>query len=172
MKAKAAPGRQHELDQDYFDRVEAVNYTIAHDDGANTIDLEDADVVLVGVSRTSKTPTCVYLSYRGLAAANVPFVKGCPLPDSLFSLKKPLVVGLVISPDRLEQIRKSRLLSLKEDRETSYVDIDKIKEEVIEARKLFLKYKWPVLDVTRKSVEETTAIILQMLTKHREVKDD
>ena len=160
-------GRQHELDDEYFARVEAVNYTIAHDDGINTEDLEDADVVLCGVSRTSKTPTCIYLSYRGIAAANVPFVIGCPLPDILFKLKKPLVVGLVISPERLLSIRKSRLVSLQEDRDTSYVDIDSIKNEVIEARKLFNKQKWPILDVTRKSVEETTALIFQFLSKHR-----
>ncbi len=168
IKAKAIPGRQHELDEDYFERVEAVNYTIAHDDGASTDDLEDADVVLVGVSRTSKTPTCVYLSYRGIATANVPFVLHCPLPDTLFDLKKPLVVGLVISPDRLLSIRKSRLLSLNEERQTDYVDMEAIKQEILEARKLFNKQKWPVIDVTRKSIEETTAMVVQLLKKHRE----
>ena len=120
-----------------------------------------ADIVLVGVSRTSKTPTCVYLSYRGMYVANVPFVKGCPLPNNLFSLTKPMVIGLVISPERLVQIRKSRLLSLNETRETEYVDMDAIKEEVREARKLFSQHGWKTLDVTRRSVEETSALIMQ-----------
>lgn len=162
VEAKASPGRQHVLDEAYFSRVEAINFTLAHDDGQLPEDLEEADIVLVGVSRTSKTPTCVYLSYRGLNVANIPYVMGCPLPDNLFLLKNPMVVGLVISPDRLLQIRKSRLVSLNEHRETSYVDMDHIKEEVLEARKLFMKHKWPVIDVTRKSVEETTAKIMQL----------
>lgn len=161
QKAEGVVGRQYELDEEYFARVEAINFTLAHDDGQQPEDLNDADIVLVGVSRTSKTPTCVYLSYRGLNVANVPFVSGCTLPDSLFSLTKPLVMGLVISPDRLMQIRKSRLLSLHESRETSYVDIDAIKDEVREARKLFTKHGWKTLDVTRRSVEETAALILQ-----------
>ncbi len=165
---KAQVGRQYELDEEYFARVEAVNFTLAHDDGQATEDLEEADIVLVGVSRTSKTPTCVYLSYRGINAANVPYVKGCPLPENLFTLKNPFIVGLVIAPDRLLQIRKSRLLSLKETRETSYVEMDAIKEEVTEARRLFTKQGWPVIDVTRKSIEETTATILQLYTKYKE----
>ena len=166
MQAKDMPGRQHELDEEYFKRVEAVDYTLSHDDGASTDDLEKADVVLVGVSRTSKTPTCVYLAYRGISAANIPYVKSCLLPDSLFNLNKPLVVGLVISPERLIQIRKSRLVSLNESRDTDYVDMEKIKEEVLESKKLFLKHKWPVIDVTRKSVEETTAVVMQYHKKH------
>lgn len=168
VEAKASPGRQHELDEEYFERVEAINFTLAHDDGQNTEELDEADVILVGVSRTSKTPTCVYLSYRGLNAANVPYVKDCPLPDTLFKVKNPLIIGLVISPERLVQIRKSRLLSLNEKRDTSYVDMEKIKEEVLEAKKLFLKNKWPVIDVTRKSIEETTANIIQLYTKHKD----
>lgn len=167
VEAKATVGRQYELDEEYFSRVEAVNFTLAHDDGQLTDELEEADIVLVGVSRTSKTPTSVYLSYRGYNVANVPYVAGCPLPDTLFHLKRPLVVGLVISPDRLLQIRKSRLMSLNENRETSYVDMDAIKEEIQEARKLFAKYKWPVIDVTRKSVEETTARIMQLYSDFR-----
>ncbi len=168
VEAKAQAGRQHQLDEEYFNRVEAINFTLAHDDGQNTEDLEEADIVLVGVSRTSKTPTCVYLSYRGMNAANVPYVKDCPLPDTLFSLKHPLVVGLVISPERLIQIRKSRLISLNEQRDTSYTDMDAIKEEVTEARKLFTKQGWPVIDVTRRSVEETTAKIMQLYHEHRD----
>ncbi len=168
VEAKASPGRQHQLDEEYFARVDAINFTLAHDDGQNTDDLEEADVVLVGVSRTSKTPTCVYLSYRGINAANVPYVKGCPLPENLYTLKKPLVVGLVITPDRLLQIRKSRLVSLHEGRNTDYVDMDAIKEEVLEARKIFNQYSWPVIDVTRRSVEEVTAKIMQYYTEYKD----
>ncbi len=160
-------GRQHRLDEEYFERVEAINFALAHDDGQNTNELEEADVVLVGVSRTSKTPTCVYLSYRGLRAANVPYVMGCALPHNLLELERPLVLGLVINPERLMQIRKSRLLHLKEKRETSYVDIERIKEEVAEARKLFAQQKWKVIDVTRRSVEEVTATIMQYYTEHK-----
>jgi len=167
-EAKAHPGRQHELDEEYFERVEAINFTLAHDDGQATEDLESADIVIVGVSRTSKTPTCVYLSYRGINVANIPYVKGCPLPENLFILKRPLVVGLTISPERLSQIRKTRLVSLNEKRDTSYVDIENIKEEVLESKKLFAKYKWPLIDVTRRSVEETCATIMQHYTKHKE----
>ncbi len=170
VEATAEAGRQHELDEEYFQRVEAIHFTLAHDDGQMADDLEEADIVLVGVSRTSKTPTCVYLSYRGLNVANVPYVMGCPLPDNINSLKHPLVVGLVISPDRLIQIRKSRLLSLHENRDTSYVDMDNIKEEVLEARRLFSKNNWPVIDVTRKSVEETSATIMQLYNRFLEGK--
>lgn len=166
LKMTGHPGKQHELDEEYFSRIEAINFTISHDDGQNTDELEKANVVLVGVSRTSKTPTCVYLSYRGIYAANIPYVKGVPLPEILFGLKKPLVVGLVISPERLLQIRKSRLASIHEERDTSYVDIESIKEEVLEARKIFNKMKWPVIDVTRKSVEEAAAQIMQYYAKH------
>lgn len=172
VEAKGMVGRQHALDEDYFKRVEAINFTLAHDDGQNTDNLEEADVVLVGVSRTSKTPTCVYLSYRGVNAANVPYVKDIPLPDNLFELKKPLVIGLVISPERLVQIRKSRLVSLNEDRDTSYVDLAAIKDEILEARKLFTKHGWPVIDVTRRSVEETTANIMQLYHDYIEAQND
>jgi len=167
VEAKDSVGRQHELDEEYFQRVEAINFTLAHDDGQNTDNLEGADIVLVGVSRTSKTPTCVYLSYRGLNAANVPYVKGCPLPENLTSLENPLVIGLVISPERLVQIRKSRLLALHEKKDTSYVDLGAIKEEVLEAKKLFAKQGWPVIDVTRKSIEETTANIIQLYNENK-----
>ena len=160
-------GAQHELDEDYFERVEAIHFALAHDDGQLTDELDLADVIVLGVSRTSKTPTCVYLSYRGLKAANIPIVPGMLLPEHIYELKRPLVVGLVINPERLLQIRKSRLLQLHEDRETDYVDIEKIKEEVTEARKLFSKNKWPVIDVTRKSVEETCATIVKLCQKHQ-----
>ncbi|MEH6404824.1 MAG: pyruvate, water dikinase regulatory protein [Sneathiella sp.] len=163
QESRGLPGRQHLLNQEYFDRIEALNYTMAHDDGQMPEGLDDADVVLVGVSRTSKTPTSFYLAHRGIKTANVPFVPTCPLPDELFNLKNPLVVGLTTSPERLSQIRKNRLLSLKENQDTDYVDRDRIKEEVIAARKLCTKQGWPVIDVSRRSVEETAA---QIITLH------
>lgn len=164
------PGRQYELTEDYFSRVEAINFTLAHDDGQSTWDLEDADMVVIGASRTSKSPTCVYLANRGYKAANVPFVSNCPLPENLFTLKKPLVVGLVIDPDRLMQIRESRLQSIQGDSNSSYVERDNIIEEIQESRKLFSKYRWPVIDVTRRSVEETAANIIQHFSRHQELR--
>ena len=159
------------MDDDYFSRIEALNYALSHDDGQMTDELEEADVVLVGPSRTSKTPTCVYLSYRGLYAANVPFVSGCPLPENLFSLNGPLVVGLVVTPERLVQIRKTRLQSLSEDKTSDYVEMDKVKEEILEARKLFAKYNWPTIDVTRRSIEETVAKIINLYREHQQNKE-
>lgn len=163
IEIKGTVGRQYVLNEQYFDRIKAIDYALNHDDGQNTHELDEADVVLLGPSRTSKTPTCIYLSYRGIYAANIPIVPEVPLPDALFSLKRPLVLGLLIQPDRLMQIRKSRLLSLNEDRETAYIDIEAIQEEVREARRLFTKHKWKTMDVTRKSIEETTATIIQMI---------
>jgi [pyruvate, water dikinase]-phosphate phosphotransferase / [pyruvate, water dikinase] kinase len=156
-------GAQHTLDTDYFNRIEALNYAIGHDDGQGGQDLEAADVVLVGVSRTSKTPTCIYLAHRGVRAANVPLVPGAPLPEKLFSLTRALIVGLLVSPDRLIQIRRNRLLSLNETRESAYVDVDAVREETIRARRLFEKQGWPVIDVTRRSVEETAASVMNLL---------
>ena len=160
-------GAQHALDNDYFNRIEALNYAIAHDDGQGGQDLTSADVVLVGVSRTSKTPTCIYLAHRGVRAANVPLVPGSQLPPQLFTLGSTLIVGLLVSPDRLIQIRRNRLLSLNEARESSYVDVDAVREETIRARRLFEKCNWPVIDVTRRSVEETAAAVINLLASHR-----
>jgi regulator of PEP synthase PpsR (kinase-PPPase family) len=160
-------GAQHALDSDYFNRMEALNYAITHDDAANTHDLESADVVLVGVSRTSKTPTSIYLANRGVRTANVPLVPESEPPASLFSLKWPLVVGLTVSPDRLIQIRRNRLLSLKEERSSTYVESDAVREETIRARRLFERHGWPTIDVTRRSVEETAAAVLNLLTEKR-----
>ncbi len=168
----ALPGRQHELNEDYFTRVDAINYALAHDDGQGNWELEEADIVLVGVSRTSKSPTCVYLAHKGYKAANIPLVPNCPLPPNLGELKKPLVIGLTISVDRLQQIRKSRLLSLRQDHDTDYVDTEKMRSEIAEARKLFNQHKWPVIDVTKRSVEETAATIIQHLKKHQEKQED
>jgi len=168
LETHASPGKQHELNEDYFTRVDAISYALAHDDGQAHWDIEEADIVIVGVSRTSKSPTCVYLAYKGYKAANVPFVLGCPLPPSLETLKKPLIVGLTISPDRLQQIRKTRLQSLKHEEDTNYVDMELMQQEIAESRKLFNQYKWPVIDVTRRSVEETAATIVQYLKKHQD----
>jgi len=120
-------------------------------------------VILVGVSRTSKTPTCIYLAHRGVRAGNVPLVPGRPIPDKLLSQKTALVVGLSISPDRLVQIRRNRLLSLKENRESAYIDLDAVRDEIVQARRLYERQGWPVIDVTRRSVEETAAAVLNLL---------
>lgn len=158
-------GAHLRLDNDYFNRMDALNYAIGHDDGQGGQDLDQADVVLLGVSRTSKTPTCIYLAHRGIRAANVPLVPGRPLPEKLFQLRKALIVGLMISPDRLIQIRRNRLLSLKETRDTSYTDQESVREEVIAARRLYEKHGWPSIDVTRRSVEETAAAVLNLMHK-------
>jgi regulator of PEP synthase PpsR (kinase-PPPase family) len=156
-------GAHLRLDNDYFNRMDALNYAIGHDDGQGGQDLDRADVVLVGVSRTSKTPTCIYLAHRGVRAANVPLVPGRPVPDRLSQLRNTLVVGLTISPDRLIQIRRNRLLSLKEQRESSYIDVDAVREEIVHARRLYERHGWATIDVTRRSVEETAAAILNLL---------
>lgn len=160
-------GVQHALDTDYFNRMDALNYAIGHDDGQGGQELDQADVVLVGVSRTSKTPTCIYLAHRGVRAANFPLVPGRPVPDALTRLSSALVVGLTISPDRLIQIRRNRLLSLKESRDTAYTDIEAVREEVVQARRLYERQGWPVIDVTRRSVEETAAAVLNLLQAFR-----
>ena len=165
------PGRQHSLSHGYFDRIGAMQYTLAHDDGQLSHDLESADIVLVGVSRTSKTPTSMYLANRGIRTANVPMVPNISLPTNIFS-SKALIIGLTTSPDRLIQIRKSRLNSVGEKRTTNYIEEDLIKEEVLLAKKLFLKNKWPIIDVTRKSIEETAAAALEYLRVFREKKEN
>jgi len=156
-------GVQHALDNDYFNRMDALNYAIGHDDGQGGQDLDQADVVLVGVSRTSKTPTSIYLAHRGIRAANVPLVPGRPIPEKLYTLRHALIVGLSISPDRLIQIRRNRLLSLKENRESTYIDIEAVRDEIVQARRLYERMGWPVIDVTRRSVEETAASVLNLL---------
>jgi [pyruvate, water dikinase]-phosphate phosphotransferase / [pyruvate, water dikinase] kinase len=160
-------GAQHNLDNDYFNRIEALNYAIAHDDGAAADRLKQADVVLVGVSRTSKTPTCIYLAHRGIKAANIPLVPTREPPAELDDLSFPLIVGLIASPDRLIQIRKNRLLSLNDDRPSTYVDTEAVRQEIIRARRLFDKKGWPVIDVTRRSIEETSAAIITLLNEKR-----
>jgi regulator of PEP synthase PpsR (kinase-PPPase family) len=161
------PGAQHVLNTEYFRRIDAMNYTLMHDDGQLGGDLENADVILVGISRTSKTPTSIYLANRGIRTANVPLVPNVPLPPELDRLKKPLVVGLVASAERIIQIRQNRLLSLKADDETPYVDPDSVADEIMQSRRLCARKGWPVIDVTRRSIEETAAAILDLLRDHR-----
>jgi hypothetical protein len=165
------PGAQHEMDAKYFARIDALNYTMAHDDGQSAGTLDRADVVLVGVSRTSKTPTCIYLANRGIKAANIPIVLGVALPEELYTITRPLVVGLLASPERLIQIRKNRLLSLNEDAETEYVDLDAVRAEVAFARRLFGEKGWPVIDVTRRSIEETAAAVIALHSRARQPAD-
>ena len=164
---KALPGKQHALDAEYFQRIEAMNFVMAHDDGQKNTSLDQAEVILVGVSRTSKTPTCIYLANRGIKAANVPIVPGIPLPEGLFN-SKAMVVGLTEDPARLVEIRKTRLRVQEGDRASSdYTDIEKIREEVADARRLFARQGWPVIDVTRRSIEETAAAVLQLLSQRQ-----
>jgi regulator of PEP synthase PpsR (kinase-PPPase family) len=167
MPSMSVPGKQHALDAEYFKRIDAMTFALIHDDGQSPWSLEDADVVLVGVSRTSKTPTCMYLANRGFKAGNIPIVPGVALPPELFALKRPLVVGLTTDPARLVQVRSQRLRSLQQDEDADYADIDLIKAEVVAARRLFNDQGWPAIDVTRRSIEETAAAILQLLTKRQ-----
>ena len=161
-------GGQHTLSTEYFRRIDALNFTMMHDDGQLLDNLEQADVVLVGVSRTSKTPTSIYLANRGIKTANVPLVPGVPPPTELEHLLKPLVVGLVASPERIVQIRQNRLLALNaDDRDAAYTDKQSVIDEILRARRLFDKHDWPVIDVTRRSVEETATLMIQY--RHRQI---
>jgi len=161
------PGAQHELDQRYLQRIEALNFTIHHDDGQALDTIDGAEVILVGASRTSKTPTCVYLAIRGVRAANVPMVPGIALPPALLAAKGPLIVGLWASPDRLVQVRRNRLNIMGEVRDTDYVDIESVRNEVSATRKLFEQQDWPVIDVSRRSVEETAATVITLLQERQ-----
>ena len=166
LESRAQPGRQHALDAEYFSRIDAMQFVLDHDDGQLTDDLDQADVVLLGPSRTSKTPTCFYLANRGIKAANVPIVPGMPLPIDAARLEECLVVGLIASADRLVEVRRNRLQLLKEDKETDYVDLPSVREEVIAARRAFAANAWPMIDVTRRSIEEVAAAILQLHSRH------
>jgi regulator of PEP synthase PpsR (kinase-PPPase family) len=150
------------MDAAYFQRVDAINYTMVHDDGAGHDDWEDADIVLAGVSRTSKTPTSIYLANRGFKTANIPVVPQSPPPQSLFSLKRPIVIGLTTAPDRLVLIRRNRLLTLGQAPDTDYVDTAQVEAEVAYARRMFADHDIPVIDVTRRSIEETAAAIINL----------
>ena len=162
QQAKARPGRQHLMDDAYFARVEAIQFTIEHDDGVGWEEWEQADILLAGVSRSSKTPTSIYLANRGYKTANIPVVVESPPPPALFGLKHPLVVGLTTAPERLIQVRRNRLISLNQAPETAYVDQEKVAREVQYARRMFADNGWPVIDVTRRSIEETAAAVINL----------
>jgi regulator of PEP synthase PpsR (kinase-PPPase family) len=161
-------GAQHMLNADYFKRIDALNYTMMHDDGQHTDNLEEADVVLVGISRTSKTPTAIYLANRGVKTGNIPLVPNVPPPPHLDTLKNPLVVGLYASPERIVAIRQNRLLGLNAHRDDDqYIDRQAVAEEVTFSRKLYAKHNWPSIDVTRRSIEETAAAVMALLAERR-----
>jgi len=161
-------GAQHTLNAEYFRRIDALNYTMMHDDGQQTDDLEEADVVLVGVSRTSKTPTSIYLANRGVKTANVPLVPGVSLSSNVERLSRPLVVGLFATPERIVQIRQNRLLGLKVERDDDqYIDRQAVTEEIAASRRLCAKHNWPLIDVTRRSIEETAAAVMALLGERR-----
>jgi regulator of PEP synthase PpsR (kinase-PPPase family) len=171
IPARGVPGLQHAMDDAYFQRVSAIEFAMRYDDGKNLEGLQAADVVLVGVSRTSKTPTSVFLARRGIKSANIPLVPGVEVPREKFEIKGPLYVGLTASPDRLVHIRRSRLKAdtdNKQFEENTYLDGVKVEDEVRSARKLFAKYGWPVIDVTKRSVEETAAEIMALLQSSRD----
>ena len=163
QEATHIPSGQYVLNKEYYDKIEAIQFTMNHDDGNLVEDLDKSDIILLGVSRTSKTPTSIYLANRGLRTSNIPLVNEKSIPDLL--KKKPktsCVVGLTTEPERLLDIRKNRMNNLKETENTDYTSLEKIKKEVEEAKKTFKKYKWPVIDITRKSVEETAAAVIKI----------
>ena len=162
-KASHIPSGQHDIGQDYYKRIEAIQYTMNHDDGKVTTDIETADVVLLGVSRTSKTPTSIYLANRGYKTCNIPVINNNSIPMKLTkNPKTPCVIGLTVEPSRLLDVRKNRMNFMNEKRPSSYTDIEKIKSELEMAKNIFKKYSWPIIDVTRKSVEETAASIIKI----------
>ena len=161
--ASHTPSAQHVLDGDYYRRIEAIQFSMTHDDGMRTEDIKDADIILLGVSRTSKTPTSIYLANKGYKTLNIPLVNEQSIPESLKKNPKlSCVVGLTTEPQRLVDIRKNRMNALKEKENTNYTNINKIEKEINDAKKTFIKYKWPTIDVTRKSVEETAASIIKI----------
>ena len=153
------------FDEDYYRRVEAMKYTLAHDDGIGSDDLDGADVVIVGVSRATKTPTCMYLASRGIKAANVPLVPGAPPPAGLLQANGPLIVGLTVDPNRLAIVRAARLSALKDDANADYADLDALRKEVLEARRLFIRRGWPVIDASHRSIEQTASMVIELLRK-------
>ncbi len=164
-QSRGLPGQQHLLDSEYFARIDAMTFAINHDDGQSSWGLNEADVCLVGVSRTSKTPTCLYLANRGVKAANVPIVPGVALPPELLTAAKPLIVGLTNDPERLIHLRRNRLSMLDHNETTDYTDLESVRAEVREARRLFAAHRWPVIDVSRRSIEETAASIYRLLMR-------
>ena len=164
-QSRGLPGKQHLLDSEYFARIDAMTFAINHDDGQTPWGINDADVCLVGVSRTSKTPTCLYLANRGVKAANVPFVPGVPLPRELLVAEKPVIIGLTNDPERLIHLRRNRLSMLDHNEATDYTDLEAVRAEVREARRLFAERHWPVIDVTRRSIEETASSVYRLLAR-------
>ncbi len=163
QKATHEPSGQHILNEEYYDRIEAIQFTMNHDDGNLINEVNKSDIILVGVSRTSKTPTSIYLANKGFKTSNIPLVNENSLPEILKkNPKMACVVGLSTEPERLADLRKNRMNSLKETESTQYTDLENIKKEVLEAKRTFQKYKWPLIDVTRKSVEETAASIIKI----------
>ena len=163
QKASHEPSGQHVLNEEYYERIEAIQFTMNHDDGNLPDEIEKSDIILVGVSRTSKTPTSIYLANKGFKTSNIPLVNENSLPEKLKSNPQiTCVIGLNTEPERLVDIRKNRMSSLKETENKKYTDIENIRKEVVNAKKTFQKYKWPSIDVTRKSVEETAASIIKI----------
>jgi [pyruvate, water dikinase]-phosphate phosphotransferase / [pyruvate, water dikinase] kinase len=163
QKASHEPSGQHVLNDEYYERIEAIQFTMNHDDGNLPNEIEKADIILVGVSRTSKTPTSIYLANKGFKTSNIPLVNENSLPEKLkFNPKITCVIGLNTEPERLVDIRKNRMNSLKETKNQIYTDIENIRKEIVDAKKTFKKYNWPTVDVTRKSVEETAASIIKI----------
>lgn len=167
-ETRARPGGQHVLDAEYYQRIDAMHFVLNHDDGHSTWDLDEADVILLGVSRTSKTPTCIYLANRGIKAANVPIVPGFSLQAEVLEARRPLLVGLTVDAKQLVQIRRNRLRLLNEVEETDYVDLETVVNEVNAARRLFSRHGWIVIDVTRKSIEEIAATIINHCNRRKE----
>jgi len=169
QKATHKPSAQHVLDDDYYNRIEAIQFTMSHDDGKKTDDTDNADIILLGVSRTSKTPTSMYLANRGYKTINIPLVMDQKIPDDLSLNKKSCIVGLVADPERLADIRRNRVAIMKDHNLKEYTDLDFIKREVEKSKKLFKQNNWPIIDVTRRSVEETAASILKIIEikKHK-----
>ncbi|AFX98216.1 hypothetical protein A1OE_1 [Candidatus Endolissoclinum faulkneri L2] len=165
------PGLQHKTDAAYFNRMEAINYTLAHDDGRNIYDLDNADIVIIGVSRTSKTPTSLYLANRGYKIANIPIIPNVSPPDELFRLKRPFVVAFTADPIRLVEIRRNRILTMKQYKEIDYVSMEEVRKEVATVRQILARNNWPIIDITCRSIEETSAAVLQHLDawKHNHV---
>ncbi len=163
QEASYKPSGQHILDDEYYKRIEAIQFTMNHDDGNLSNDLNKSDIILLGVSRTSKTPTSIYLANKGFKVSNIPLVNENSIPNNLKDGKnKSCVIGLTAEPDRLVEIRKNRMSTLKENSNTNYINLDKIAKEVEQAKKTFQKYRWPVIDVSRKSVEETAASVIKI----------
>jgi regulator of PEP synthase PpsR (kinase-PPPase family) len=163
QKASHVPSGQHALNEEYYERIEAIQFTMAHDDGNLVKDIDKADLILLGVSRTSKTPTSIYLANKGYKTLNIPLINEQSIPESLKKNPKlSCVVGLTTEPQRLVDIRKNRMNTLREKENTNYTNIKKIEKEISDAKKTFIKYKWPTIDVTRKSVEETAASIIRI----------